>query len=57
MKGARPLEDEEIRSVSTSFTSTFKMRNPSLFMLGVNSDQRGTSMILVVSRHNSIYNS
>ena len=35
MKGTRPLDNDEIRSVSTCFTGTFKIRNSGLFMLGV----------------------
>lgn len=41
MKGTRPLDNDEIRRVSTCFTGTFAIRNRGLFMLGVNSDQRG----------------
>lgn len=35
MKGTRPLDNDEIRSVSTSFTGTYQARNRGLFMLGV----------------------
>ena len=35
MKGTRPLDNDEIRSVSTCFTGTFATRNRGLFMLGV----------------------
>ena len=36
MKGTRPLDNNEIRRVSTAFTGTFATRNHGLFMLGVN---------------------
>ena len=35
MKGTRPLDNDEIRRVSTCFTGTFEIRNRGLFMLGV----------------------
>ena len=35
MKGTRPLDNTEIRSVSACFTGTFEVRNRSLFMIGV----------------------
>lgn len=35
MKGTRPLDNDEIRSVSTCFTGTFHVRNRGLFMIGV----------------------
>ena len=34
MKGTRPLDNDEIRSVSTCFTGTYEVRNRGLFMLG-----------------------
>ena len=40
MKGTRPLDNSEIRSVSTCFTGTFKVRNRGLFMLGVSTGGR-----------------
>ena len=40
MKGTRPLDNDEIRSVSTCFTGTFATRNSSLFMLGVSTGRR-----------------
>ena len=40
MKGTKPLDNAEIRSVSTCFTGTFAMCNRGLFMFGVDSDQR-----------------
>ena len=33
MKGTRPLDNDEIPSVSTCFTGTFEVRNRGLFML------------------------
>ena len=35
MKGTRPLDNDEIRRVSTCFTGTYQIRNRALFMLGV----------------------
>ena len=35
MKGTRPLDNDEIRSVSACFTGTYEARNRGLFMLGV----------------------
>jgi len=35
VKGTRPLDNAEIRKVSTAFDGTFAIRNRSLFMLGV----------------------
>ena len=35
MKGTRPLNNDEIRRVSATFTGTFEVRNHSLFMIGV----------------------
>ena len=40
MKGTRPLDNDEIRSVSTCFTGTFATRNSGLFMLGVSTGRR-----------------
>lgn len=57
MKGTRPLDNNDIRLVLACFTGTCEVHNRCLFTPNVNSDQRDTSMILVVSRHNSIYNS
>ena len=34
MKGTSPLDNDEIRRVSTCFTGTFATRNRELFMLG-----------------------
>ena len=35
MKGTRPLNNDEIRRVSATFTGMFEVRNRSLFMIGV----------------------
>ena len=40
MKGTRPLDNDEIRSVSTCFSGTFATRNRGLFMLGVSTAGR-----------------
>ena len=40
MKGTRPLDNDEIRSVLTCFTGTFEIRNRGLFMLGVSTGGR-----------------
>ena len=40
MKGTRPLDNDEIRSVSTCFTGTFATRNRVFFMLGVSTRRR-----------------
>ena len=40
MKGTRPLDNDEIRRVSTCFTGTFATRNRGLFMLGVSTGGR-----------------
>ena len=45
MKGTRPLDNDEIRSVSTSFTGTFKIRNRSLFMPGVSTGGRISELL------------
>ena len=45
MKGTRPLDNDEIRSVSTSFAGTFKVRNRSLFMLGVSTGGRISELL------------
>ena len=33
MKGTRPLDNDEIRRVSTCFTGTFEVRNSGLFLI------------------------
>ena len=45
MKGTRPLDNDEIRSVSTCFTGTFKIRNRGLFMLGVSTGGRISELL------------
>ena len=45
MKGASPLDNDEIRSVSTCFTGTFKVRNRGLFMLGVSTGGRISELL------------
>ncbi len=42
MKGTRPLDNDEIRGVSTFFTGTFAVRNRGLFILGVSTYGRIT---------------
>ena len=45
MKGTRPLDNDEIRSVSTCFAGTFQIRNRSLFMLGVSTGGRISELL------------
>ena len=45
MKGTRPLDNDEIRSVSTCFTGTFAIRNRGLFMLGVSTGGRISELL------------
>ena len=45
MKGTRPLDNVEIRKVSTVFEGTFAIRNKSLFMLGVSVGGRISELI------------
>ena len=45
MKGTRPLDNDEIRSVSTCFTGTFAARNRGLFMLGVSTGGRISELL------------
>ena len=45
MKGTRPLDNDEIRSVSTYFTGTFEVRNRGLFMLGVSTGGRISELL------------
>ena len=45
MKGTRPLDNDEIRRVSTCFTGTFAVRNRSLFMLGVSTGGRISELL------------
>ena len=45
MKGTRPLDHDEIRSVSTCFTGTYQIRNRGLFMLGVSTGGRISELL------------
>ena len=45
MKGTRPLNNDEIRSVSTCFTGMYEVRNRSLFMLGVSTGGRISELL------------
>ena len=45
MKGTRPLDNDEIRRVSTCFTGTFQIRNRGLFMLGVSTGGRISELL------------
>ena len=45
MKGTRPLDNDEIRSVSVCFTGTFATRNRGLFMLGVSTGGRISELL------------
>lgn len=45
MKGTRPLDNDEIRSVSTCFTGRFARRNRGLFMLGVSTGGRISELL------------
>ena len=45
MKGTRPLDNDEIRSVSTCFTGTFAVRNRGLFLLGVSTGGRISELL------------
>lgn len=45
MKGTRPLDNDEIRRVSTCFTGTFAVRNSGLFMLGVSTGGRISELL------------
>ena len=45
MKGTRPLDNDEIRRVSTCFTGTFATRNSGLFMLGVSTGGRISELL------------
>lgn len=45
MKGTRPLDNAEIRKVSSAFDGTFTIRNRSLFMLGVSVGGRISELI------------
>ena len=45
MKGTRPLNNKEIRLVSTCFNGTFEARNRGLFMLGVSTGGRISELL------------
>ena len=45
MKGTRPLDNDEIRRVSTCFTGTYEIRNRGLFMLGVSTGGRISELL------------
>lgn len=45
MKGTRPLDNDEIRRVSASFTGMFEIRNRGLFMLGVSTGGRISELL------------
>ena len=45
LKGTRPLDNDEIRRVSTCFTGTFATRNRGLFMLGVSTGGRISELL------------
>ena len=45
MKGTRPLDNNEIRSVSTCFTGTYEVRNRGLFLLGVSTGGRISELL------------
>ena len=45
MKGTRPLDNDEIRRVSTCFTGTFEIRNRGLFLLGVSTGGRISELL------------
>ena len=50
MKGTRPLDNDEIRRVSTCFTGTFEIRNSGLFMLGVSTGGRISELLSLTIR-------
>ena len=45
MKGTRPLDNDEIRRVSTCFAGTFAKRNSGLFMPGVSTGGRISELL------------
>lgn len=45
MKSTRPLDNYEIRRISTCFTSTYEVRNRGLFMLGVSTGRRISELL------------
>ena len=50
MKGTRPLDNDEIRSVSACFTGTFEARNRGLFMLGISTGGRINGLLSFTNR-------
>ncbi len=49
MKGTRPLDNFEIRSVSTCFTGTFQVYNRGPFMLGVSTGGRISELLRLMN--------
>ena len=45
MKGTRPLDNDDIRSVSTCFAGTYEVRNRGLFMLDVSTGGRISELL------------
>ena len=45
MKGTRPLDNDEIRRVSTCFTGTFEVCNRGVFLLGVSTGGRISELL------------
>ena len=45
MKGTRPLDNDEIRRVSSAFTGMYEIRNRGLFMLGVSTGGRISELL------------
>lgn len=45
MKGTSPLDNDEIRSVSTCFTGIFQVRNRGLLLLGVSTGGRISELL------------
>ena len=45
MKGTRPLNNDEIRRVSATFTGMYEIRNRGLFMLGVSTGGRISELL------------
>ncbi|MDE0016828.1 MAG: tyrosine-type recombinase/integrase [Candidatus Poribacteria bacterium] len=45
MKGTRPLDNDEIRRVSTCFTGMYEVRNRCLFMIGVSTGGRISELL------------
>lgn len=45
MKGTRPLDNDDIRRVSTCFSGTYEVRNRGLFLLGVSTGGRISELL------------